>query len=123
MPLAELFDLSGRVAFVTGASSGIGKSIAVALASAGAAVVLVARSVAGLDATKAEIAQSGAKATSLPCDLADRAALRSCVARARETFCAPDILLRAAGVNLRAPLLNVTEAAWDATMLTNLEAP
>jgi NAD(P)-dependent dehydrogenase (short-subunit alcohol dehydrogenase family) len=123
MAVAELFDLSGRVAFVTGASSGIGKSIALALASAGAAVVLVARSAGGLDATKAEIAQSGAKAASLPCDLADRGALRSCVARAGEPFGAPDILVCAAGVNLRAPMLEVTEAAWDATMRINLEAP
>ena len=105
---------------VSGASSGIGKSIALALASAGAAVVLVARSAGGLDATKAEIAQSGAKAASLPCDLADRGALRSCVARAGEPFGAPDILVCAAGVNLRAPML---EAAWDATMRINLEAP
>src|SRR5258706_4719734 len=123
MPVSELFDLSGRVALVSGASSGIGKSIALALASAGAAAVLVARSAAGLEATKAEIAQSGGKAASLPCDLADRSALRSCVARAAEPFGAPDILVCAAGVNLRAPLLDVTEAAWDTTMRVNLEAP
>jgi gluconate 5-dehydrogenase len=123
MPVSELFDLSDRVAFVTGASSGIGKAIALALASAGAAVVLVARSAAGLDATKLEIERSGAKAASLPCDLSDRGALRSCVARAGELFGAPDILVCAAGVNLRAPLLDVTETAWDATMRINLDAP
>ena len=63
--------------------------------------------------------QSGAKAASLPCDLADRGALRSCVARAADPFGSPDILVCAAGVNLRAPLLEVTEAAWDATMYSS----
>ncbi|TMG82021.1 MAG: SDR family NAD(P)-dependent oxidoreductase, partial [Betaproteobacteria bacterium] len=116
MAVAELFDLSGRVALVTGASSGIGRSIALALSGAGAAVLLVARSPGGLDATKMEI-------ENLPCDLADRGALKACVARAGEPFGAPDILVCAAGVNLRRPILEVTEAAWDATMRINLDAP
>src|SRR5258708_28694503 len=123
MAVAELFDLSGRVAFVTGASSGIGKSIALARASAGAAVVLVARSAGGLDVPKTEIDQSGAKAAGLPCDLADRVALRACVARAADYFGAPDIIVCGAGVSLRARLLEVTDAAWDTTMRVNLEAP
>src|SRR5438094_5191263 len=123
MSTADLFDLSGRVALVTGASSGIGRSIALALSGAGAAVLLVARSPGELDATKMEIEKSGAKAASLPCDLADRGALKACVARAGEPFGAPDILVCAAGVNLRSPMLEVTEAAWDATMRVNLDAP
>jgi gluconate 5-dehydrogenase len=123
MPVGDLFDLSGRVALVTGASSGIGKSIALALATAGASVLLVARTVAGLDATCAEIERSGGRAASLPCDLADRVALRACAASAGARFGAPDILVCAAGVNLRASLLDVTEEAWDATMRVNLDAP
>ena len=123
MPPGALFDLTGRVALVTGASSGIGKSIALALASAGASVLVVARSADALDATRAEIERSGGRAASLPCDLGDRVALKACVARAGARFGAPDILVCAAGVNLRAPMLDVTEAAWDATMRVNLDAP
>ena len=123
MPVGELFDLSGRVALVTGASSGIGKTIALALASAGAGVLLVARTVAGLDEACAEIERAGGRAACLPCDLADRVALRACAGNAGAPFGAPDILVCAAGVNLRAPLLDVTEEAWDATMRVNLDAP
>src|SRR5258708_23485606 len=123
MPVADLFNLSGRVALVTGASSGIGKSIALALAGAGAAVLLVARTADRLDATRVEIEGSGGRARCLPCDLADRGALKACTARSDETFGAPDILVCAAGVNLRAPLLEVTEDAWDATRRVNLDAP
>ena len=123
MPPGDLFDLTGRVALVTGASSGIGKSIALALASAGADVLLVARGADALDAACAEIERSGGRAASLPCDLADRMALKACAARASARFGAPDILVCAAGVNLRAPMLDVTEAAWDATMRVNLDAP
>ena len=102
MPPGDLFDLTGRVALVTGASSGIGKSIALALASAGADVLLVARGADALDAACAEIERSGGRAASLPCDLADRMALKACAARASARFGAPDILVCAAGVNLRA---------------------
>jgi len=123
MPVGDLFDLSGHVALVTGASSGIGKSIALALASAGAAVVLVARTAAQLDATCSEIERSGARAASVSCDLADRGALKACASRASDCFGAPDILVCAAGINLRAPMLEVTEEAWDATMRINLDAP
>ena len=100
MPVSDLFDLSGHVALVTGASSGIGKSIALALASAGAAVVLVARTAAQLDATCSEIERSGARAASVSCDLADRGALKACASRVSERFGAPD-RVRVAGVEAR----------------------
>src|SRR5438093_13728225 len=105
MRASNLFDLSGRVALVTGASSGIGKTIALGLASAGAHVVAVARSLDALEATRAEIEASGGRAYSDACDLANRAALAACADRVSEPFGAPDILVCAAGVNLRAPLL------------------
>jgi len=123
MQAARLFDLTGRVALVTGASSGLGRSIALALAGAGAAVVLVARRAAELGGLRTEIAAAGGRAESLPCDLGDRAALRSCAERSARAFGAPDILVSAAGVNPRKPLLEVTEADWDATMRINLDAP
>jgi NAD(P)-dependent dehydrogenase (short-subunit alcohol dehydrogenase family) len=123
MPQSDLFDLTGRVALVTGASSGIGRAMAIALAGAGAAIVLVARNRAELAATRECIEAGGGRALEAPCDLAHRPALKPLALQAAEPFGAPDILVNAAGVNLRAPLLEVTEQAWDATMRINLEAP
>ena len=118
-----LFDLAGRVALVTGANSGIGRAIAGALADCGAAVVLVARRPAELESARREIEQAGGRAASLPCDLADRAALRACAAGAAKPFGDPDILVSAAGVNIRRPMLEVTAEDWDTTMRINLDAP
>ena len=119
----NLFDLSGRVALVTGASSGIGRTIALAFAGAGAAVVLVARRAPLLDALREEIVNKRGRAASLACDLADRAGLRDCTMRASDAFGAPDILVCAAGTNRRKPILEVTEDDWDATLKLNLDAP
>jgi gluconate 5-dehydrogenase len=119
----SLFDLSGRVAVVTGASSGIGRTIALAFAAAGAAVVLVARRVSLLDAVRDEIGKGGGRAASMPADLADRAEVKECGARAGECFGAPDILVSAAGTNRRKPILEVTDDDWDQTMRLNLDAP
>jgi NAD(P)-dependent dehydrogenase (short-subunit alcohol dehydrogenase family) len=120
---SALFDLSGRVALVTGANSGIGRSIAVALAGAGAAVVLVARRETELDAARREIEAGGGRAAIMPCDLTDRAALFACAEGAAQPFGAPDILVSSAGVNIRKPMLEISEADWDKTLRLNLDAP
>ena len=123
MSVLDLFRLDGRVACITGASSGIGKAIALALAEAGARVVLVARRAAELEGARREIESTGGNAACLACDLSDRATLEKCARDAPAPFGAPDILVSAAGINLRKPMLEITVADWDATIGLNLEAP
>ena len=120
MAAPALFDLEGRVALVTGASSGIGREIAAALAQAGASVVLAARREAELEKARQEI---GARAAIVAVDLSRRDALRDGARRAAAAFGDPDILVNAAGINIRKPLLEVTEADWDAVLGVNLDAP
>lgn len=121
--LAELFALDGRVAVVTGGSSGIGRAIAGALARAGAGVVVVARGEAGLAATVDELAADGCRAGWASGDLGTREGVRAVAEKAAAVFGEPDILVNSAGINLRPPLGELDEDVWDATMAVNLEAP
>ncbi|MDT0574305.1 SDR family oxidoreductase [Streptomyces sp. DSM 3412] len=121
--LTELFSLDGRVAVVTGGSSGIGKAITTALARAGASVVLVARKEAELAATAEELTAAGGRAAWVSGDLGTRAGVRAAAERAVEAFGEPDILVNSAGINLRPPLSDLGEDVWDTTMAVNLDAP
>ncbi|MEM7565500.1 MAG: SDR family oxidoreductase [Pseudomonadota bacterium] len=122
--IRQLFDLSGRVALCTGGSSGIGRRMALALSQAGAEVVLVGRNEASLAQALEQIESSGSgKAVSLAADLLDRSTLGDVVASASEAFGVPDILVNAAGINLREPFDEITEDSWDQTLDINLSTP
>ncbi|MEH0632218.1 SDR family oxidoreductase [Streptomyces bottropensis] len=121
--LSALFSLDGRVAVVTGGSSGIGKAISTALARAGAGVVIVARKEAELRATAGELTADGCRAAWVSGDLSTRGGVRVAAERAVEAFGEPDILVNSAGVNLRPPLSELGEDVWDTTMALNLDAP
>ncbi|WP_299868279.1 SDR family oxidoreductase [uncultured Roseobacter sp.] len=118
--MSTLFDVSGKVACVTGASSGLGRQAASLLARAGCRVVGVARRPDHLAAWAEET--SGETAT-ISADLADRAALREIATDAAKPFGPIDILINAAGINTRQTAGEVTDEGWDATLNLNLAAP
>ncbi|MEV8435023.1 SDR family NAD(P)-dependent oxidoreductase [Streptomyces chartreusis] len=121
--LSELFSLEGRVAVVTGGSSGIGRAITEALARAGARVVVVARREAELAATVGELEAAGCRAARVSADLGTRDGVRAAAEAAVEAFGEPDILVNCAGINLRPPMGELREDVWDSTMALNLDAP
>ena len=116
----DLFDVAGRVACVTGASSGIGRAIATALAEAGARVVGVARRGGALEDWRAE---AGGATAAVAADLSDNAETEAVAGRVEQPFGAPDILVNAAGINTREPADAVTAEGWRATIDLNLAAP
>ena len=115
-----LFDLSGRVACVTGASSGLGQQAASALAAAGAQVIGVARRAEALSDWAERI---GPKAATLSADLSERSQIKEIAAQIATPFGAPDIVVHAAGINTRETADNVTDEGWDITLNLNLAAP
>lgn len=115
--------LAGKTALVTGASRGIGRSIAVRLAGLGAGLLLVARDEHGLAAVQQQIASDGGSADILPCDLASSAAVAALAANIDHSR-GCDILVNAAGIGrIGAPLHEMPIADFDAVLATNLRAP
>lgn len=121
--IRDLFSLDGRTAIVTGGSSGIGRGIATALARAGASVVIVARGRERIDETVRELKDGGCHAAGVVGDLSTRDGIHAAAEDATEPFGEPDILVNSAGINIRPPFAEITEADWDATMTVNALAP
>ena len=117
--VGSLFALAGRRALVTGGNSGIGAAMARALGLAGARVVLVARREVELQAAAQQLRAEGIGAETLNVDLADVAALRAAAQRAGDI----DILVNAAGINLRQPFGEVTPETWQTQLALHLGAP
>jgi NADP-dependent 3-hydroxy acid dehydrogenase YdfG len=112
--------LDGRVALVTGASSGIGQATARALAEAGAAVAIGARRVDRLDALAGELRGGGARALQLPLDVTDEQSCRDAVARTREELGGLDVLVNNAGVMLLGTIVGADPEDWRRMISTNV---
>ncbi|MEM7462342.1 MAG: SDR family oxidoreductase [Pseudomonadota bacterium] len=116
----NLFDVEGKVALVTGASSGLGRHAANVLAQSGARVVGVARRASALEEWRSE--QESARAA-VEGDVTDRNNFDALIDQITQPFGSPDILVHAAGLNTREAADDVTEYGWDATLAINLSAP
>ncbi|GGE62036.1 SDR family NAD(P)-dependent oxidoreductase [Actibacterium pelagium] len=120
MAHSDLFSVEGRVALVTGASSGLGRHAANVLANAGAKVVGVARRAEALEDWANSV---GDAAAAVAGDIAELSGLPELAQQIRSPFGNPDILVHAAGLNPRRPAEEVTPEIWSATLAVNLSAP
>lgn len=118
--MSQLFDITGKVACVTGASSGLGRRAATVLANAGVQVVGVARRTADLNDWRINTRGETAAVTA---DLSDRSAIEEIARDVAHPFGAVDILVNAAGINSREHADEVTQDGWDRTLNLNLAAP
>ena len=121
--LTPLFDLSGRTALVTGGNSGLGLAMARALGLAGATVILAARRQEETTKAIADLREEGIGAQGIPVDLANSDCARVVIDTLSILKAEPDILVNAAGVNLRQPFASVTAEAFDLHMALHLRAP
>jgi 3-oxoacyl-[acyl-carrier protein] reductase len=122
MKASEIFDLSGRIALVTGASSGLGLRFAEVLAANGAAVALVARRADKLKEATARIEKSGGKAIAIEADVMDRTAMNRAFDRAEAALGTVSILVNNAGVAHSTRAIDLSEEEWRRVVGTNLDA-
>lgn len=119
----NLFDLTGKIALVTGASRGLGKHFALALARAGADVAITSRTFASLEETAREIEALGRRVFPVVLDVREERSIDSGITAVLEHFGRVDILVNNAGCNVRKPALDVTWAEWNTILETNLRGP
>jgi len=122
MASPKMFDLSGRVAVVTGGNGGIGRGIALGLAEAGAAVAVLARNEEKNAKVLAELKAHGVEAMTLRVDVTRRAELRPAIEKAGSTLGPVDILVNNAGIAVWGSVLKLTAEDWDRVLETNLTA-
>jgi len=118
----SLFDLTGKTALVTGASSGLGVQFAKALARQGADVAIVARRMEKLKTVQTEIEALGVRCLAVKCDVTQTDEIKSAVASIKEHFGTIDILLNNAGVGLFGPAEEQSDELWQTMMATNLSS-
>jgi NAD(P)-dependent dehydrogenase (short-subunit alcohol dehydrogenase family) len=119
--MTDPFDITGKVALVTGASSGLGENFARRLAASGAIVVATARRTERLERLAGEIGAAGGKAFAVPMDVTKRGSIVAALERARELAGVPDIVVNNAGIAQAKPSLELTEDDWRAVLDTNLD--
>jgi 3-oxoacyl-[acyl-carrier protein] reductase len=122
MKAAELFNLTGRVALVTGASSGLGARFAAVLAENGAAVALVARRADRLEALREKIAAAGGRAIAVEADVLDPAAMKRAFDTAEKSFGTVTVLVNNAGIAHADRAVEISEEKWRRVLSTNLDA-
>jgi NAD(P)-dependent dehydrogenase (short-subunit alcohol dehydrogenase family) len=121
--LQQLYDLTGRVAIVTGGSRGIGRAIAHTLAAAGASVVVASRKADACDVVADEIAEAGGTATAVPTHAGKLDQLAALVDATVDRFGGIDILVNNAANALGLPIGSITPEAWEASYTVNLRGP
>ena len=119
--MKNLFDLSGKVAIVTGTSRGLGQSFATALAKAGADLVITSRKLSALTEFKQQIESLGRKALPVQMDVLSQGDIENMVRAAVKEYGRIDILVNNAGMNIRKPSAEVTWQDWDTVLDTNLK--
>ena len=119
--MIKLFDLTGKVAIVTGTSRGLGQYFARALAKAGADLVITSRDISRLTEFKQEIESLGKKALAVQLDVLSQDDIENLVGTAMKEYGKIDILVNNAGLNIRRPSIDVSQQDWDTVLDTNLK--
>ncbi|MFY9175426.1 MAG: glucose 1-dehydrogenase [Peptococcia bacterium] len=122
LDIKKMFDLTGKVAIVTGATKGLGRGMAEALAQSGANIVVVSRTPKDCENVAKELAELGVQTLAQPCDVTKKESIEELVAKTVEKFGKIDILVNNAGTAVTKPALELTEDDWDWVVNTNMKS-